>query len=321
MKKNRRDYPGSDSYMLETSSALQALFLDSLSSFTALDSTLDAAYAANWKAKIDAAYTVVQHSQVKDIAAQKTEDVLAIMEKCRLKYNEVKFFIGKAFKDYIRKQEQFGIDTYQKVRSKNAEMITFMDEMHKAATTYETELLAAGMSAQSIIEIKMLRDNLLIANTEQERYFKETRVMTQERIDVLNACYASTRIVIDAAMIVYYNDYARRNNYVYLPSSTDKNDIEYVSQAVLDETPIHIYTVEYAEQRSFVLINSGPGAVFFFIAPNAADITNKILVTAGERIPVKTIDLGTEGNNLYVKLSPDSGSFADIEVEISLEQI
>ena len=43
MKKNRRDYPRSDSYMLETSSALQALFLDSLSSFTALDSTLDAA--------------------------------------------------------------------------------------------------------------------------------------------------------------------------------------------------------------------------------------------------------------------------------------
>lgn len=321
MKKIRREYSGSDSYMLETSSALQALFEDSVADFTNLDSTLDAAFATDWKAKIDAAYTVVQHSQVKDIAAQKTEDVLAIMEKCRLKYNEVKFFIGKAFKDYLRKQEQFGIDTYNKIRSKNAAMIIFMDEMSKAAATYETELLAVGMSAASIAEIVSLRDDLLNANTEQERYFKETRVITQERIDVLNACYIDTRTVIDAAMVVYYNDYARRSNYVYLPSSSGKNDIEYVNQAVLDETPILIYTIDYVEQRAYVLKNSGPGTVIFYISPTSADIGKKILVTAGESVKAKAIDLGDEGSNLYVRLSINSGEFADIEVEISLEQI
>ena len=162
------------------------------------------------------------------------------MENCRLKYNEVKFFALKAFKDSESRLAEFGTDTYNKVRSKTANMVSFMEEMNLACTKYQTELLAAGMSQTSIDEIVTLRDGLLTTNAVQESYLKSTRVMTQERLEVLNKCYDDTRLIIDAAMVVYYNDYARRNMYVFLPNSGDKNDFELVKQAVLDETPIAI---------------------------------------------------------------------------------
>jgi len=319
MKKSIRNYQGSDGYMLETSSALRVLFVENLPAFTSFDSTLDATFATDWLAKIEAAATVVHHTQVKDISAQKTDDVLELMEKCRLKYNEVKFFAIKAFKNSESKQAEFGTDTYASARARNVSMVAFMDEMHKACQKYLTQLLAAGMSQVSIDEIPLLRDALFAANTEQESYQRATPVLTQERIAVLNQCYDATRLVIDAAMVVYYNDYARRNMFVYLPHTGDKKDIEFVKQAVLDETPIHIYTVAYSEERQFVLYNNGPSRVAFYLSDDASIISSAVEVVAGERITVKSPQLGTEGSHLFVVLKDNNNTTADVEVEISLE--
>ena len=65
MKKLTRDYQGSDGYMIETSSALQVLFLDNVANFTAFDSTLDAAFGADWLSKIEAASTAVIIAKLK----------------------------------------------------------------------------------------------------------------------------------------------------------------------------------------------------------------------------------------------------------------
>ena len=319
MKKSIRNYQGSDGYMIETSSALRVLFLDNLAAFTTFDSTLNTAFATDWLAKIDAAATVVQHTQIKDISAQKTDEVLAQMELCRLKYNEVKFFAIKAFKNSESKQAEFGTDTYNSARARNVSMIAFMDEMHKACQKYTSELLAAGMSQASIDAIPTLRDALFAANTEQESYQRATPVLTQDRIAVLNACYATTRLVIDAAMVVFYNDYARRNMFVYLPHTGDAKDIEYIKQAVLDDTPIHIYTVDYDVNRQFVLYNYGPATVSFYLSNSADIISNAIVVAADERITVKANQLGNEGSHLFVVRKDNNNTTADVEVEISLE--
>lgn len=305
--------------MLETSSALWIIFNDNLADFTAFDATLNVAFAADWKTKIDAANTVMHHSQVKDIAAQKTDLVLEQMELCRLKYNEVKFFAIKAFKNSESKQAEFGTDTYQKARAKHVSMVAFMDEMNKACLKYEAELLAAGMSQASLDGIIPLRDSLQDANSEQESYQRATPVLTQDRIEVLNNCYAATRLVIDAAMVVYYNDFARRNMFIYLHTSGDKNDSELVKQAVLDENPTSIYSIVYEASRQFILLNNGPANVFFFLADSKDAATKKVNLDSGEKVIVAASQLGTEGNKLFVALASASTETAVVEVEISLE--
>jgi hypothetical protein len=312
-------YNGSDGYMLETSGALQALFEENIADFTALDSTLDATFATNWFAKITAASQVVQHSQIKDIKAQKTDEVLEKMELCRLKYIEVKFFATKSFPDSKSRQAEFGTDSYSKARTKHSNMITFMDEMHKACVKYQNELLAVGMSQTSIDEVALLRDALFKSNTRQESYSRATPVMTQERIDVLNACYTDTRTVIDAAMIVYYHDFARRNMFVYLPSSGDKNDSEIITQAITTEDPVLLFSIPFVEDRQFVIRNNGPADVNFYIADTSGEGVKKITVIANNFQKVTSIDLGDEGSNLYAILLAGSETTADVEVEIVTE--
>ncbi len=210
-----RAYTSSDDYMLETSDTIHALFNINIADFTAFDSNLDATFSSNWLTKINAARTVVRDSQIKDVLAEKTEIVLSIMENCRQKYIQVKYFAIQTFPNSSAKQSEFGIDTYKTVRTNQSKMILFLDEMHKACVKYQTELNVAGLTDPQIDEIITLRDTLLEANTNQESYTKGRPVLTQDRILALNECYLSTKRVVDAAHVVYYNDYARKNQFVF----------------------------------------------------------------------------------------------------------
>jgi len=210
-----RIFKHSDDYMLQTARTLHSIFDVNIAVFTAFDSSLDAAFAADWQSEIIAAETVVRDSQVKDILAQKTEAVLEQMDLCRVKYNEIKYFSTKAFPNSSAQQAEFGKDSYLAARRNPSRMIVLLDEMHQICLKYETELLAKGMSNAQISDILEFRNNLLAASTEQAQYAKGRPVITQERLMVLNQCFRTLRTVIHAAQIVYYYDYARKNQFVY----------------------------------------------------------------------------------------------------------
>ena len=212
-----RDYTSSDGYMLETSGALLLLFNEDLIQFTGFDSTLDGIYATDWGAKITAAQNVIPDSLIKDIQAGKTEEVLALMEDAKEKYNEVKFFSQKVFKNSPAAQNEFGVDTYLKSRQNQAAMVTLLGEMHKSCVKYSVQLIAGGYDQLKIDAIETLRDALDEANLEQESYKRGRPTLTQERIDVLNICYQATKIVMNAAMVLFYNNPARRKAYMYDP--------------------------------------------------------------------------------------------------------
>ena len=210
-----RLYKHSDDFMLQSSSTLHSLFVANLAVFTAFDSSLDAAFADNWQAEIEAGYTVFRDSQVKDVLAQKTQDVQGLMALCRLKYGEVKYFSTKAFASSSAQQAEFGKDSYLAARRNPSRMVVLLDEMHQICLKYTPELVAKGMSVGQISEILALRNNLMAASTEQTQFAKGRPVITQERLMVLNQCFQTLRTVISAAQIVYYNDFARRNQYIY----------------------------------------------------------------------------------------------------------
>ncbi len=313
-----RAYNGSDDYMLETSNTLQSLFVTNIADFTLFDTTLDNTFASNWLLSINAASTVIRDSQIKDIQAQRTDAVLAQMELCKLKYNEVKYFAVKIFpKDYAR-QAEFGTDTYGEARKSQSKMISFLDEMHKACVKYQTQLIAGGMSAAKIAAIQTLRTALQNANTSQESYVRGRPVLTQDRVILLNNCYLKTRTVIDAAQVIYYNDVARRQQYIFQPSE-EGPDVEIITQSIAGVVPTLLKTMPYNPNRVYSLTNNGPATVEFYIADDPMIHTLIVSLNSGESNTQTAAQLGTMGSNLYVRIMPGAFMNADIEVEINLE--
>ena len=314
----KRAYIGSDDYMLETSSTLQSLFVTNVADFTALDTTLTLAYGTTWLNAINAAGTVVRDSQVKDILAQRTNAVLAQMELCKLKYNEVKYFATKVFPKDRARQAEFGTDTYMEARQSHSKMISFLDEMHKACVKYQAQLIAGGLSAIKIADIQTLRTNLQNLNTSQEGYIRARPVLTQDRITVLNNCYNITKTIIEAAQVIYYNDIARRQQYVYLPSQ-EADDSEIIELTISSPIPVLLKTQPYSPTRQYNIVNNGPAAVEFYISNDPLATTLLVPLNPGDILPFTAAQLGTEGSNLYARLIAGPNTSAQIEVEIMEE--
>jgi hypothetical protein len=220
----RRAFNGSDAYMFETSFTLHKIFVENISDFNAFDAKFDAAFATSWLNKINAAISFERDSMLKDVQVQKTLEVMDKMELCKQKYAEVKYFAIKTFPNSKAIQAEFGTEKYLSCRRSPSSMVSFMDQMYKVCLDYQAELGANGMSLAQITEINTLGIELMNVNTIQEGFKKSRPVQTEERITVLNACYADTIRVIRAAQLVYYNDFARRNQFVYYPNRKPKKD-------------------------------------------------------------------------------------------------
>ena len=311
----KRAYIGSDDYMLETSSTLQSLFVTNVADFTAFDTTLTLAYGTTWLNAINAAGTVVRDSQVKDILAQRTNAVLTQMELCHIKYNEAKYFANKVFPKDKARQAEFGTDTYLQARQSQSKMISFLDEMHKACVKYQTQLVAGGLSATKIAAIQTLRTDLQNLNTSQEGYIRARPVLTQDRIVVLNNCFNITKTIIEAAQVIYYNDIARRQQYVYLPSQ-EADDSEIIELTISSPIPVLLKTQAYNPTRQYNLANNGPATVEFYISNDPLAMSIIVALNPGDNLPFTAAQLGTEGNNLYARLIAGPETSAQIEVEI-----
>lgn len=161
-----RTYEGSDNYMVQTSFTLRGLLTADLADFTAFDADFDAGFLADWLAAISAADAVVRDQVVQDVIEGQTSTVLAKMELCRKKYNEVKYFAGKAFPTNKPVMDEFGTEDYPKARNRQGKLIELMGILHKAADKYKVQLIAQAYTQPRIDAILTLRNELQAANTD-----------------------------------------------------------------------------------------------------------------------------------------------------------
>ena len=216
MGRLKRIYTINDAYMLEVSASLHQLFIESIADFASFDNSLDMVFANEWQAKIQEAYSRIQNTQIKDIQAQKTAGVNDLLKQCSAKYHEVQFFVNKAFEQNDKHREIFGIKSFYKSKRSAIEMMAFMDELYTVCINYKNNLLASGMNLTELEEIATLRDLLTTKYIESQNFRKVKKEMTHQRIQLLNECYAMTRLVIDAAFIIYKDDYARKKMFVFI---------------------------------------------------------------------------------------------------------
>ena len=115
-RKIKRAFLIADATMCERARTIYGLLETDIAQFTAIDSTVNAAFLAQYLAAIEAADVVVSDSIVRSRVVQETETVLALMERARKKLNEVRFFAQKTFENSLATQQEFGLQDYIKIR-------------------------------------------------------------------------------------------------------------------------------------------------------------------------------------------------------------
>lgn len=246
----KRKYSIADDKVLEDSTTTHALMTAQLSSFTAFDPTLDATFMAAWQADIDAAEGQESDELYRDRIQTSTQTVSETLNLCRKKYNEVKFFVLKAFQNDAARQQEFGLDDYDKVRKSDTKMLEFMRRMHEVAQEYAAKLteVAIGYTNDKIDEIKALADRLEQDNTAQEVKKKQQSTTTQTRIQRYNAMWDKRTLVARAAKNIFTTDYGSYQKYLLPPSESPDSDfaLRGIVRSATTGSPIEDATVRIA---------------------------------------------------------------------------
>lgn len=209
-----RNYRISDHQLIETSSALHQLFLNHIIDFQNFDFQLNNDFAEAWLLKIKNCLNVVKDHQVLNIQTQKTIEIKKVVNLCVSKYNEVRYFAKIAFSNNKTNLSEFGTD-FQIVRKNKSKLIVFMDQMHKVCLKHQVILIEKGLTLDKINAIETLKNELLNTNTIQENFKKNRLVQTEDRINILNDCYSDSIRIANVAQIVYANDFARKNQFIF----------------------------------------------------------------------------------------------------------
>lgn len=308
-----RAYKGTDAEMAASARVFHGLLVSDLPKFTAFDSTITMAYADLFLTTIDNADTVVADTAVLDMQVQKTELIQTVMDVAKNKYADVKYFVQKAFPDSIATQNEFGLNDYERARKSPTQMIQFLDEMHKSSVKYQTQLLAKGFNADAVAEIQTIRTALQTANTNQEIFKKQRPKLTEERVIILNKCFAIVTEVNAAAQRVYKDDFAKRNQFVY-SASPASSSLEFNGE-VLANTIKTAGTVPFAADTVFTFKNAGLVPLVFCLSTTNAFEGIEITIGGGATVNKTASELNVNATNILVK-NTDTTTVGVYEIEV-----
>lgn len=231
----RRKFSTPDAYLVEYAKDMRNLYLDDVADFTAFDPDFNAAFAADWLTKITNAEAQLTDEIIVDVQTQYTDAVTTAMKNCQNYYQEVKFFVQKAFKNEKSIQNEFGADNYNNIRGNQPQLIEFMRDLYATANKYATQLDAVNFGAAKIARIRDFADALDQANQNQNNYIKGRPTITAERIGIYNTLWDTLSLVSAAAKIIYRDNAAKYNQYL-LPGSEENQETLSLSGKVTNAT-------------------------------------------------------------------------------------
>ncbi len=296
----KRNYVGSDAYMVEQSDIGKALLEDNLADFTAFDGTVDATFVTAFAAKINAAFTVVRDSAVLSPQLQATQTVTEVMQQGRDAYNDLMYFVTKkAFKTNPLVVKEFNGD-YGKVNRTQPKFAAFLESLHTIADKYKTQLLASGCKQTLIDSIGTIATTLRTTNTQQELLKRGRPTLTADRIAVLNTCYDTLMTVYAAAKQIYKKDPVKQAQFVYKPGS--KNDVatNYTGNVAAGATAL-VAAIPYNADRAFTLQATNTDLVFGLSTDGTTIVGNSFTVAKGSVIIKLASAFAPSGDKLICK--------------------
>ena len=193
-----------DALLAEKSRLWQKLFTDRLPDFEGFDPGLNAAFAANWLATIEAFERHPTDENTQDQLQDYTQTMYEAANRALDKLRDLVYFVQRAFPGSKRKLDEFATDQIPRLRQKNfTDMVAQCYVTHRVLLQYQTELEAAGMPptlpAQWLQTTNQLNEAML-----QQKHYMRTRIqLTGQRIALYNTLYHNHRTVAEAARIVY----------------------------------------------------------------------------------------------------------------------
>jgi hypothetical protein len=296
----KRNFIGSDAYMVEQSDIGKALLEQNLTDFTNFDGTLDASFVTAFAAKINAAFTVVKDSAVLSPQLKVTQDVVAVMQEGREAYADLMYFVSKkAFKTNKLVIKEFNAK-YSTANRSQPSFAAFLQTLHTTAIKYKTELLASGCKQALIDSIATIATNLRGTNTQQELLKRGRPTLTGDRIAVLNTCYDTLMTVYAAAKQVYKKDPIKQAQFVYKPGG--KNDVatNYTGNVAAGATAV-VATLPYNADRAITLQATNTDLVFGLSTDGTTIVGNSFTVIKGSLVIKLASAFAPSGDKLICK--------------------
>ena len=216
----RYDFNFSQDILVEYTGTVVGHLANDLPDFTAFDPDLNQAKVDEMDAHIDWFLTEGGDEASRGTLAERTAAVIAELNSSRRIYNQVRYWVMKAFRMHKPIQRQFGIGRISKIADNQSEMVVFMGSLSQQVEAHRIELEAAGAPGAVLDEVAVRAEALRIANEAQEMMKGHRTVDTSVRIAKLNVLFEHTRDFNTAAEFVYYDDSAKRDLY-RPPSNTD----------------------------------------------------------------------------------------------------
>lgn len=208
-----RNYNYSDEALTQYASDQLGFLEEDLNDFRNFDPDLGAAKRNTLRSLVEWALTEggddVNVSKLGNI----TEQVLTEMENSRRLFNQLRYWVMKAFPNSKAIQRQFGIGRFRKIASSQEAMVVFLNNLNSTINEYRTELEATNAPATLLDSVADQASALQEANNAQEKKKGNRMVDTEDRINRMNELHALTRDYNSAAEYVFYDSPAKRDRY------------------------------------------------------------------------------------------------------------
>ena len=280
-----RLYKLSDAEMFSYADKIIANLQIDLASFTAFDSTIDANFVTDAQHLFANAQNIPSDNVVIDQQVASTEQVQNLMQDCREQYDDMKFFVKKAFKASVGRQNEFGLNDYNKAALNANEMVRFLSDMYSVANKYRTELTVAGCSNAVIDRNQVLSNELMLVVRAQNQIMDTRSTLAENRINANNALWEVLVLISEAAKRVFRRSPADIARYLrpqppktgaggnteqtIAPNATQKAISEaIVSDAVMEITNTGTTTLEFYVADA--VITPAPTTSIVTLAPSAS---------------------------------------------------
>lgn len=319
-----RLYKLSDAEMFSYADKIIANLQIDLASFTTFDSTIDANFVTDAQHLFANAQNIPSDNVVIDQQVASTEQVQNLMQDCRDQYDDMKFFVKKAFKTSVGRQNEFGLNDYNKASLNANEMVRFLSDMYSVANKYRTELSIAGCSNAVIDRNQVLSNELMLVVRAQNQIMDTRSTLAENRINANNALWEVLVLISEAAKRVFRRSPANIARYLrpqppktgaggnteqtIAPNATQKAISEaIVSDSVMEITNTGTTTLEFYVADA--VITPTPTTSIVTLTPSASTtiIANTYMPNNTEGwLWVRNTDTNTAGKYDAVLLTVDN---------------
>ena len=225
-----RRFNYSDEILLQYASTVAGHLNNDLPSFTSFDPDLNEAKRDELNTLLNTALKEGGDELQVASLGDRTEKMLEEIQNSRLLFNQIRYWVIKAFPNRRAIHLQFGIGRFSSVISSQPRMVEFMHELAETVNQYQTELTTAG-AAQSLLDQTGLQAQALMAANQAQEQHKGTRTVdTEERVERLNQVFDVLRVFNNAAEFVFFSELAKRE--LYRPPSRNQSVEEELEEAI-----------------------------------------------------------------------------------------